>query len=296
VTHAIRTRLVSVLIFLIVCAGSQAAVTENEQDGAPQLISVFTRSVGARAGGAQNLVFRWPANRILCTYGDPSPADLTKLASFTYALNRLTGLNIRNFFRKSAQACPEDTLIYLSFRKQSRQFSDLVQDELNFVGHRSRSNSPRAVSRENSLAFAASDPNAGYVYITLPSLGETMNMFAGAARNELMEKTLFQMLTQLLDTSPLQGFPSAFRDPLDTFPQPEPDVLVRGIMHRQQNLCLLDLMLLYSLYKPKPKQNLVPMPLGYHLDFITNSFDGIKKASEDIYYDPDFQDIFPKKC
>jgi hypothetical protein len=38
------------------------------------------------------------------------------------------------------------------------------------------------------------------------------------------------------------------------------------------------------------------MPLGYHLDFITNSFDGIKKASEDIYYDPDFQDIFPKKC
>jgi len=286
---------VSVLVFLIVCVGSQAAVTENEQDGT-QLISVFKRSVGARAGDAQNLIFRWPANRILCIFGDPSPADLNKLGSFTYALNRLTGLNIRNFFRKSVQTCPEDTLIYLSFRSQSRQFSDRVQEELNFVGHRSRSNSPRAVSRENPFAFATSDVNARYIYITLPSLGETMNMFAGAARNELMEKTLFQMLTVLPDTSPLQRFPSAFRDPLDTFPQPEPDALVRGIIHRQQNLCLLDLMLLYSLYRPKPNQNLVPMPLSYHLDFITNSFDGIKKASEDIYYDPDFQDIFPKKC
>lgn len=65
-----------------------------------QLISFFKASVYRQVVKDKSIVLRWSADRILCTYGGPSPLDLNALSNFTYAINRITNLNIRIFFQE----------------------------------------------------------------------------------------------------------------------------------------------------------------------------------------------------
>ncbi len=297
-TKDLKKLLVYTLVFISIFANSHALAAENEQ-ARSQLLSFFKSSVYTQTVNDKNIVFRWSADRILCTYGDPSPADLDTLVKFTYAINKLTNLNIRNFFRKNVQACPGDTQIYFSFRKPGEQTSERLQDEVTFVDQRSGFDSPATISRLTSLGyymFKLGGGHADYIFIALPSFGEEVNLLAGGTRNELIEKSLFQMLSGIKDTSPLQKFPTSFKDPLTTLPVSLDAAFLLKANRRQQNLCLLDIMLLYSLYKPKPKQNLVPMPMDYHLDFIRSNFNEIRRASKDIFLNPDFKELFPKKC
>ncbi|QWK79527.1 hypothetical protein [Ochrobactrum sp. BTU1] len=280
----------------LLCSTIGAAAQEGLSKS--ELVSFFKSAVYTQTVKGRELVLRWTSNRIMCVAGSATASDFDKVSLFTYAINRITNLNVRTFFRKTVQDCPNDSLIYLNFRSKADDSHQSLQDKLDFVD-RIQGYSATALSSPNPLAFMKfkiGGQGTDYIFIDLPSLGPEMDMFAGNLRNELIEKSVFQMLTGVSNTEHLQKYPTSLKSPLTTLPPELSGDFVLKHKRQSPNLCLLDVMFLYSLYRPKQKENIVPMEMDYHLDYIRNKFNEIEKISREVYFRPDFNDIFPRKC
>ncbi|WP_152027233.1 hypothetical protein [Brucella pituitosa] len=241
----------------------------------------------------KEFVWTWPKKFKSCVFGDYNQKDKSSFENDVNLISEIADINITNVYRGGVQECPDDTLLYFRFHSKGVNTKQLILDDIHSVDEnkgRISSTSTSSLSDMGGIFYSYGGDLSPYIFISAINSGETLFLGQNEVAEELLQKSLFLVITAIPDQLKLREFPSFLHDPVSSITDERNAIFDIG--KRRTNMCLFDVMLLRAQYQHSD----TAQSLSQLLDNTRKNYTTIKKFSEEIYYNSLYRNTLPKKC